>query len=116
MSTPIILTLNLNENSILLNEGLLNALGWPRQVQLMLNAETKQLILRACTVVDDQAVVIEADETQRIEISGRSLLKKISRMVGWEDKRPRMCFGEYLPSHQAIRFDLTEAEVLEIEE
>ena len=116
MSTRIIFTLNLAEDSILLNEGILNALDWPRQVQLMINPEAKQLLLRACTVEDAQAVVIEAGETQQFEISGRSLLKKISHLVGWEDKRPRMCYGEYLPAHQAVRFDLASAEVLELEE
>ena len=52
MSSPIILTLNLEEDSIMLNEGILNALDWPKQVQLMINPETKQLLLRACTIED----------------------------------------------------------------
>ena len=33
MSSSIILTLNLVDDSILLNEGILDALDWPRQVQ-----------------------------------------------------------------------------------
>ena len=37
MNTPIILTLNLLEDSIMLNEGVLDALDWPRQVQIMIN-------------------------------------------------------------------------------
>ncbi len=116
MSSQIILTLNLEEDSILLNKGILDALDWPRQVQLLINPETKQLLLRACTVEDAQAVVIEADDTQQFEISGRSLLKKIRKMVGWEDDRPRMCYGEYLPSHQAIRFNLIDAVALEMDQ
>ena len=115
MSSNIILTLNLEEDSILLNEGILNALDWPRQIQLLINTETKQLVLRACTVEDAQAVVIEADNAQQCEISGRTLLKKISHLVGWEDKQPRMCRGEYLPAHQAVRFNLADAEKLELE-
>ena len=47
------------------------------------------------------------------EISGRSLLKKIKKLLGWTDNSPRMCFGVYLPSHQAVRFDLTKAKILE---
>ena len=39
MSSNIILTLNLEEDSILLNEGILNALDWPRQIQLLINTE-----------------------------------------------------------------------------
>lgn len=48
MNTPILLTLNLLEDSILLNEGVLDALDWPRQVQIMINKDEKMLLLRAC--------------------------------------------------------------------
>lgn len=114
MDEPIILTLNLIEDSILLNEGVLNALDWPRQVQLMINQDAKMLLLRACTMEDKQAVVIPADHVEQFEISGRALLKKIRRIVGWNDDIPRICYGEYLPAHQAIRFDLEDAEPIDM--
>lgn len=116
MTSPIILTLNLMEDSILLNEGVLDALDWPRQVQIMINQEAKMLLLRACSMEDKQAVVIPAERVEQFEISGRALLKKIRHMVGWEDDLPRLCYGEYLPARQAIRFDLTEAEPVELAE
>lgn len=107
------LTLDLADDSILLSEGLLNALDWPRQVQIMINQEEKMLLLRSCTVDDQQAVVVPGERTMQCEISGRSLLKKIKKLLGWTDNSPRMCFGVYLPSHQAVRFDLTKAKILE---
>ncbi len=55
-----------------------------------------------------------AIDPMQCEISGRSLLKKIRKMVGWEDDRPRLCYGEYLPTHQAIRFSLMDAQPLDI--
>ena len=61
MTSPIILTLNLMEDSILLNEGVLDALDWPRQVQIMINQEAKMLLLRTCSMEDKQAVVIPAE-------------------------------------------------------
>ena len=116
MSAPIILTLNLLEDSIMLNEGVLEALDRPRQVQIMINSEEKMLLLRACTVDDQQAVVVPEERTVRFEISGRSLLKKIRQMVGWDDDCPRLCYGEYLPAHQAIRFNLMEAEPVDLDQ
>ena len=116
MSPQIILTLNLMEDSILLNEGVLDALDWPRQVQILINKEEKMLLLRACTIDDQQAVVVPEERAVQFEISGRSLLRKIKPMVGWEDDRPRMCYGEYLPTHQAIRFDLKSAQALDVEQ
>ena len=116
MSPQIILTLNLMEDSILLNEGVLDALDWPRQVQILINKEEKMLLLRACTIDDQQAVVVPEERAVQFEISGRNLLRKIKHMVGWEDDRPRMCYGEYLPAHQAIRFDLKGAQALDVEQ
>ena len=116
MSSSIILTLNLIDESILLNEGVLGALDWPRQVQILINSETKMLLLRACTIDDEQALVVPSERVSQFEISGRSLLKRIRHMVGWEDNHPRMCYGEYLSSHQAIRFNLQEAQPLEWEQ
>lgn len=116
MNSQIILTLNLLEDSILLNEGVWDALDWPQQVQIMINKDEKMLLLRACTIDDQQAVVVPEERTVQFEISGRSLLRKIRQMVGWEDGRPRLCYGEYLPAHQAIRFSLTDAQPLEIEQ
>ena len=115
MNTPILMTLNLMEDSILLNEGVLNALDRPRQIQILINNDEKMLLLRACTINDIQAVVVPEMHTLQCEISGRSLLKKIRKLVGWEDDRPRLCYGEYLPAHQAIRFSLMDAEPLDIE-
>lgn len=114
MNTQLLMTLNLQEDSILLNEDVLNALDRPRQVQILINRDEKMLLLRACTIDDLQAVVVPEARTAVFEISGRSLLKKIRQMVGWEDNRPRVCRGEYLPVHQAIRFSLIESEPLEI--
>ena len=37
MNNEILLTLNLMEDSMLLNENALDALDWPRQIQLMIN-------------------------------------------------------------------------------
>ena len=115
MNSPIILTLNLADDTILLNDGVLDALDWPRQVQILINQETKQLVLRACSIEDKQALVMPSERVLQFEISGRALFKKIRQLLGWEDGRPRLCYGEYLPAHQAIRFDLTGAQPLEIE-
>ena len=79
MNTQIIMTLNLPEDSILLNEGVLAALDRPRQVQILINKEEKMLLLRSCTVDDLQAVVVPEERAMQFEISGRSFLKKIRK-------------------------------------
>ena len=109
MNKPIIVTLNLQEETILLNDGVLDALDHPRQVQILVNKEEKKLMLRACTVDDLEAVVVPEERTLQFEISCRSFLKRVRQMVKWEDNCPKMCYGEYLPAHQAILFSLKDA-------
>jgi hypothetical protein len=55
-----------------------------------INQEEKMLLLRSCTVDDQQAVVVRGERTMQCEISGRSLLKKIKKLLGWTDNSPRM--------------------------
>lgn len=114
MNKEILLTMDQWEGSILLNEGVLDALDWPKHIQIYINQNEKMLLLKACSVDDQQAVVMPQEHTMQFEISGRSLLKKIRHLVGWTDALPRVCRGEYLPSHQAVRFHLTEAEPVEM--
>ena len=114
MNTRMIMTLNFRDGSILLNEGVLTALDWPKQVQIMINPTEKKLMLRACTVEDRDAVVVPNDQTEAVEISARVFLKKIRELVGWEGKLPRACCGEYLSAHQAVIFSLEDAQPLEL--
>lgn len=106
---PLLLTLNLQDDTILLNEAILDVLDHPRQVQIMINEKLGSLLLRSCTVDDLQAVVVPEEHLMEFEIGGRSLLKKIRRITGWVNDEPRVCDGEYLPMVHAIRFDLMTA-------
>ena len=104
------LTLCLEEGSILLNKAVLDVLGHPKQVQMLINEERQMLLVQACTVEDREAVVIQTAAITQFEMSGHSLLKRIRRLTGWMDERPRMVYGTFIPSHNAIVFDLTTAE------
>ncbi|MBR2664500.1 MAG: hypothetical protein IKE25_12360 [Clostridia bacterium] len=106
---PLMLTLNLKEGYISLNDGTLEALGHPRQIQLRLNDEEASLALMPCTMNDAEAVVVPTDPVVRYEIGAKYLLRKIKGFTGWQDDQPRACEGEYIPSHRAIRFCLRNA-------
>lgn len=109
-SDPLTLTLCLDEDSILLNSAILEALDHPRQVQMLINEDRKTLLLMACTVDDREAIVIPTIPMQQFEMSGHSLLKRICRLTGWTDEQPRVVYGNYISSHQAIVFDLNTAQ------
>ena len=108
--TPLTLTLCLAEDSILLGEPVLEALGHPRQVQMLINQEKQMLLLQACTVDDREAIVIPPLTMEHFEMSGHSLLRRIRRLTGWTDNYPRVVFGSFIPTHCAIVFDLHSAQ------
>lgn len=113
MMEPLKLTLCLENDSILLNSAIIEALERPRQVQILINDDAKMLALRACTVEDQQAVVISPEKVMQVEISGRSLLKRIRKLTGWQGDEPRILYGEYLPAHRAVRFNLMDAHTMQ---
>ncbi len=107
---PLMLTLCLEEDSILVSKAILETLEHPKQVQMLINEERKMLLLQACTVDDREAVVIPPDVMMQFEMSGHALLRRIRRLTGWSDNRPRVIYGNYIPGHHAIVFDLQTAQ------
>lgn len=105
----LVMTLCPDEESILLNKGILDQLGQPRQVQILINEEQSMLLLKACSVEDREAVVIPQLLPDQFEVSGASLLKRIRRLMGWSDNCPRQIQGFSIREHWAIAFDLQTA-------
>ena len=108
-SRMLVMTLCPEEESILLNKTVLDQLGQPRQVQLLINEEQEMLLLKSCSVEDREAVVIPPLPPEQFEVSGPSLLKRLRRLAGWSDNRPRQIIGIPIPTHNAIAFDLQTA-------
>ncbi len=106
---PLMLTLCLEENSILVSRAILETLAHPKQIQMLINDDRKMLLLKACTVDEREAVVIPPEIMLQFEMSGHALLKRIRKLTGWTDNNPRVIYGNFLPAHQAIVFDLTSA-------
>lgn len=115
MNEPLMLTLCLEENSILVSKAILEALDHPKQVQMLINDERQMLLLQACTVDAREAVVIPPDNRMQFEMSGHALLRRIRRLTGWTDNQPRVVYGNYIASHQAIVFDLHMAQPAELQ-
>ena len=105
----LLLTMNFQDETMMINDGILNALGRPKHVQILLNDGAKRLLLRPCEMDSNQAVVIPAEHIIQVEIGARRLLKKIRKLAGWETEQPRICAGEFVDEHKAVFFDLTRA-------
>ena len=75
------ITLNITEGSILISESILEVLGYLKYIKMLINKETKSLLLKSCSITDRQALVVPAGNKQVIEISGRALMKKIGKLI-----------------------------------
>ena len=115
MKEPLMLTLCLEEDSILVSKAILEALERPKQVQMLINEERQMLLLQACTVDDREAVVIPPDTIMQFEMSGHALLRRIRKLTGWTDNTPRVVYGNYIAPHHAIVFDLHTAQPAELQ-
>lgn len=112
---PLMLTLCLEQNSILISKATLDALEQPKQIQMLINEERKTLLLQSCTTEGREAVVIPPLAMNQFEMSGHALLKRIRRLTGWADNRPRVIYGNYMPFHKVIVFQLNEAKLAELQ-
>ena len=107
----LILIFSLDEGTIDLNKGIIEALGRPKQVQIRLDEKTKQMMLRACDIEEEQAVVVQEAEDAP-QLGGRRLLKRIRNLAGWPDQQSRFVYGVFLPGYDAVLFNLLDAHPL----
>ena len=104
-----ILTLSLRDGAIYLSSEILEALGYPRHIQILINAGEKKLLIRPCMVDEKEAVVIPAEHYLQIEIGARALLKKIYKILEWDDDITREVKGMFYIDAQGVIFALEEA-------
>ena len=105
------LMLNLREDSLYVGQDVLDVLGSPGQVQMMINENEKKILLQACTVHDREALVVPPQPALYFQISGKSLLKKIRKLMKWEGDQARVLSGRRIQGFYAMEFDMKTAEI-----
>ena len=96
------------EHTLVLSDSIIEVLGHPEYIQLRLDEENCLLMVRACEQGEEQAVIMEPG---MLEISGRSVMKKVKQMLRWNNNSPRLAYGVLLPAYNAVLFDLHDAEL-----
>ena len=78
-----ILTMDMKNDLFVLGDATLDALGRPKQVQLLINTQQRKLVLRACSAEDAEPIFLSTAPIISTEISGRKLLQNIRTNMGW---------------------------------
>ncbi len=118
MSTPIIV-IDPRKNRIRFYKSLLQALGSPKYIHLMVNPETKTIAVQSIPKEERGCIVINSHlwKENSYEIYSQFLTHQLFQTLGWIDTTVSYRLkGKVLPSDSAAVFLSTDAEIIEIEE
>ena len=110
MNDSLILTLCMQENTLLISNAIIEQLGSPSLIQIRMNEEDKSLLVNPCEYGVRGAVVVPENRMYQMEMPDRSLIRRIQRITEWPDDNPRVLYGVFIPQHNAIYFSLDNAQ------
>ena len=110
MNDSLILTLCLQENTLLISNAVIEQLGSPSLIQIRMNEADKSLLITPCEYGIRSAVVVPDNHMYQLEMPDRSLIRRIQRITEWQDDNPRVLYGVFIPQHNAIYFSLDTAQ------
>ena len=110
MNDSLILTLCLQENTLLISNDIIEQLGSPSLIQIRMNEADKSLLVNSCEYGVRGAVVVPDNRKYQLEMPDRSLIRRIQRITEWPDDNPRVLYGVFIPQHNAIYFSLDTAQ------
>ena len=110
MNDSLILTLCLQENTLLISNAVIEQPGSPSLIKIKMNETDKSLLINPCEYGTRGAVVVPDNHQYQLEMPGRSLIRRIQRITEWPDDNPRVLCGVFIPQHNAIYFSLDAAQ------
>ena len=110
MNDSLILTLCLQENTLLISNAIIEQLGSPSLIQIRMNEADKSLLVNPCEYGVRGAVVVPGNRKYQLEMPDRSLIRRIQRITEWPDDNPRVLYGVFIPQLNAVYFSLDTAQ------
>ena len=110
MNDSLILTLCQQEETLLINNAIVEQLGSPSLIQVSISESDRSLLVRPCEYGVRGAIVIPENLTYQLELPADTLIRRIRRVCDWTDSDPRVLCGVYIPQHNAIYFSLDAAQ------
>lgn len=110
MNDSLILTLCLQENTLLISNAIIEQLGSPSLIQIRMNEGDKSLLVNPCEYGVRGAVVVPGNRKYQLEMPDRSLIRRIQRITEWPDDNPRVLYGVFIPQLNAVYFSLDTAQ------
>lgn len=108
-------SVSITPNGITFNRSVAMKLNYPQFVNLLINAEAKQIAIKACEPETPNATPFyrerkKGEPARSVRWSNRELLNNLSEMMGWDlDRVSHRVEGKLLIHENAMLFDLTKA-------
>ena len=110
------ISINYRTGKIQVYKKAIDAIGQPRFVQFLIDPDTKKLYMRGTDTRENNCLVIPSESSRKKNgyvLHGKYFIKKISALVGWDIDRPHILVGVFMPSQNAVVFDLSKAVTVE---
>ena len=108
---------SVTKNGVSFNKSVIMKLNYLTHVQLLINAATKQIAIKACLPLENKAQAFYNAEKKSNVLSVRwnakDLLNTISDITGWNyEVESYRIEGVLIPEEKAMLFDFNNAEIL----
>lgn len=110
MDETLMLTLCMEENTLLISNGVLDQLGSPPLIQIRISESDRSLLVQPCEYGTRGAIVVPDRQMYQLETPADTLVRHIRRITGWMDNNPRVLCGVHIPQLNAVYFGLDTAQ------
>jgi hypothetical protein len=110
MNETLMLTLCMEENTLLISNGVLDQLGSPPLIQIRISESDRSLLVQPCAYGTRGAIVVPDRQMYQLETPADTLVRHIRRITGWMDNNPRVLCGVHIPQLNAVYFGLDTAQ------
>ena len=110
MNEALMLTLCMEENTLLISNGVLRQLGSPPMIQIRISESDRSLLVQPCEYGTRGAIVVPDRQMYQLETPADMLVRHIRRITGWMDNNPRILCGVHIPQLNAVYFGLDTAQ------
>ena len=108
---------SITKNGVTFNKGVVMKMKCPTKVVLLMNDQTKQIAIKACSAFEENSTDFYNGDKKNnvfsVRWNGRDLLNTLQNMMGWcLDIVSYRVQGTLIPEESAMLFDLTQATIL----
>ena len=103
------------KNGVSFNKSVIMKLGYPKNVILLINQQSKQIGIKVCDETDPNATSFYKEEKKKngvlsVRWNGRDLMNTIREMMNWDlDSISYRAEGQHIKEEQAMLFDLNKS-------